>query len=612
VWVVSITAQHCEKYEGSFISGCTLASPTPLGCNGSTAIGRCDGIKNGFQLSASGGIISTKAGGGLCTTDDGKCTTIQTATGSHGDYGRYLTYIARFGSDCTVPAAGKAASVSFYDLDYPGGDGVIKMTIHDQTTNQWLWKDPGGNRSFSSNWQATRPSYAQAEQPFNADALPSRWGFTAQRNHNYELYIINVSPGLVMQFGTPFDGAFYTVDCPTASVSPSPRIVNGAGVTPAYFEEGDSYTSQGNLVNSSTAVGSVNASWQTWYDDTDMLANGIGETGIYSHGNNVVAVPGSGTVTALGAGTASADNTRPAGVPGTISGGHRYICSRVFGVSSADGVTIVPSSERTSCIPIQRRPYFQVTHGDTNASATLASTGCATNTTSTISAFNKGNVPTFTGSGTGVAAFAAGSITEFTSGSKPKGLTFSNIAGAGDPTYGGGFRNTYCIPDYWGNAPAIDNSNVNSATGTLVTNGDVFISESSINTGGLTFGIDNIQLRWIIAKNIYISSSVGYLEGNYIAKEKIYTCATGLRTIVPMSSMVSNCGTSLTVNGTFIAGGGVKLQRTFGSLNSSPAETFVYSPELWIQAILPNSSVPSSAKGSIGKYDSITLLPPVL
>lgn len=384
---------------------------------------------------------------------------------------------------------------------------------------------------------------------------------------------------------------------------PAPPVVStSTSIDGTDVEEGQPFTARAGLANGSgaTATG-VGALWDVWLDKTNNATYDAGDLRL-----------GAPAISGL---TLNPGNSYNGVFSNTALSGYSYVCTRLYNFTSSNGTIFSPNPLPVVCHPIIRKPYFQVLRGDANAAASLTTAaGCTSNTLSPISAYNKANAPTYTGSGAQIAVFAAGLITEFTSGVAPKGLTFANtgpVGSQGTTTYGGGFLDTYCIPDYWG-AAAATNQTVDASTGTVVTNGDVFITGSP-NNSLASFGMGTIPLRWIVANNIYISSGVSYLEGNYIAKGKIYTCATGIGAPVPIASMASSCGTPLTVSGTFIAGSGVKLQRTFGTLsNIVPAETFVYSPDVWMQAIAPNSNVPASAQGTTGKYDSVTLLPPVL
>lgn len=317
-----------------------------------------------------------------------------------------------------------------------------------------------------------------------------------------------------------------------------------------------------------------------------------------------ITAPSGGTLAGSQAGIITTTQTISAAEPGT------YRFNWVF--TNGDALRTV--TECDAALTVSREPYFEVLNGDANAAAGLASAACLPS--GTISAFNSGGQ----GSHASIAAFAATAITEFTSaGLTGKTLSFGNTTG----TYGGGFAQTYCIPDDWSGRTPDPDPNVAGQTGivdqvTKFVNGNMYIYGNVEYTPG-AFNLNSIPMRRFIATgNIYILGTVTRLDGIYEAQGKIYTCAivdgaTG--NIVPATTtgtdMITSCGQQLTVNGAFVAGAGIKLQRTFDSIGGGgqPAERFVYSPEVWMQAIKPGD--PTSVITS-NAYDSITSLPPVL
>ena len=200
------------------------------------------------------------------------------------------------------------------------------------------------------------------------------------------------------------------------------------------------------------------------------------------------------------------------------------------------------------------------------------------------------------------AAFALGAITEFVSadgggGTPPISLRFSQTEG--NPTYGGNFGHTYCSPDYWADAPnplvTPNYAPLNPGEHRAVyVNGDVTITTSNDIQYPAYNGLDQIPSFYLIVKggNIYIDKSVTQLDGVYIAMPDgatggtIYTCTNGATRYsgtVPTAAAPSGCGTTLTINGAFIANQ-VKFLRTPGDINNTTAaEVFNYGPELWVR-----------------------------
>jgi hypothetical protein len=122
-------------------------------------------------------------------------------------------------------------------------------------------------------------------------------------------------------------------------------------------------------------------------------------------------------------------------------------------------------------------------------------------------------------------------------------------------------------------------------------------------------------LRRVVAGgNIYISRNLTLIDGIYIAKGDIYTCAEGPvvaggpATPVSVADMFTKCDKTLKVRGALVAGGVVKLQRTNGSILQSEAETIEYNPFVWLSAINPLGG----ASTNTNQFDYITALPPVL
>jgi len=278
-------------------------------------------------------------------------------------------------------------------------------------------------------------------------------------------------------------------------------------------------------------------------------------------------------------------------------------------------------------------PYFRVFGGDVSVGGEFqSSTGCTTNSGAGILAFN--NHPSGAGSAGQLAAFAMNHIVGFTSATgriadpRPaRGLSFSNTAG--DSTYGGSFGTASCPADYFSKEidPSYTITDLAGGTDTLtsvsVANGSKVVYKKSagslvINGSGINFGSTNWSnvgeipsVYVIVDGDIYIDPSVTQLDGIYIARGSIYTCAPGASTYSAAALATAGCGNKLTVNGSFIAKQ-VKLLRTGGDIGSSTltetpaspsvAEVFTYSPEVFFHSPFVRPE----------PYQSITNLPPVL
>jgi len=148
---------------------------------------------------------------------------------------------------------------------------------------------------------------------------------------------------------------------------------------------------------------------------------------------------------------------------------------------------------------------------------------------------------------------------------------------------------------------------------------------------------DDVPSFYLVATgDIYVSPDVSELDGVYVAKGAIYTCAQDNFTKFPSATMYDACSNQLTVNGAFIAQQ-VYLYRTYGSLRNSlggespinpnggdctintrlagrsnlydcAAEVFNFSPETF----LGKPALGSPPSSGITKYDFISSFSPVL
>lgn len=443
---------------------------------------------------------------------------------------------------------------------------------------------------------------------------------SVQPSTHYVLVIERINAGQFVYIGLPGDGLYgspdfdYSADCRSVvspTVTPAAIIYNNASgtnmTTGSYVDAGTPLNVSGELTADTGGDANVTASWQGWLDrNGDGIFNGT-DSQIGQVSNVNVAIPSGTTVTIPGS-----------SFPTTADGAFAQVCSRVYNLTPI-APTDVSTNEVVNCILISRRPYFEVLNGDANAAAGLAPTCTPPNpvTNGTISGlFVSGQ-----GARAQIAAFATGPITEFASsyGSPTvKALTFANNAA---DTYGGNSELTYCIPDdtnaFWGTNRVVGNTAVGpqaNITGqdTLIVQGDIYI-RGSMTYDPANFALSNIPSRKYYATgNIYIDNNVTQLDGVYGATGVIYTCGVdngvgGLRAAGAAGNLneLAGCNNQLVVNGAFIAGGGVKLQRMYDTIGGQPAERFVYTPETWLQGLFPSDNPSPGA-------DSITSLPPIL
>lgn len=369
---------------------------------------------------------------------------------------------------------------------------------------------------------------------------------------------------------------------PTAGIS-SP------GISGAEIEEGSPATSFASIENKG-GPGNVNYNRYYWYDvnGDGNYVSGDGDAPI----NNLAPLSGSASIGEGGR------TSLPDYFTTVTSNGGRYknICTSLE--------TAPPNRNSGVCYKIVRRPYFKVYNGDINAAIKTCN---ASTTTGTIKAYNLGSGD-YKGSGTSIAAFAAGQIEGFVSAmnrtsDKPKYLTFANTGdGAASSTYGGNGLNATSS-----SCMSVDDIPANGHTinGVHSSGDDVFISGD--NTYG-NFNLNNIPSHTVITKgNIYIGANVANLSGVFKAGGTIYTCA--VNSDPPTEDEIrDNCNNQLTVQGALIAKD-IRLTRISGSLISAPAETIIFSPEVWVKSVIGQQSIGDNL-GT--KYDAILNMPPVL
>jgi len=389
---------------------------------------------------------------------------------------------------------------------------------------------------------------------------------------------------------------------------PPPEFVPEAainGATGGEVEAGSDVTATGKIHNSTT-TGTVYYTRHFWYDDGNGNYTG-------APGDKLIAtspkppLPWQYDVTIAGGTVATLDDIPLLNVDSS----YNQICTALAlsNPRPAGAKIITPNSG--VCYPIVRRPYFKVYNGDINAAIKTCN---ASTTTGTIKAYNLGPGD-YKGSGTSIAAFAAGQIEGFTSAmrgaTKPKYLSFANTGSApANSRFGGGGANavTSCVSG--SDIPAIGHSiDGEQATGS----DDVFITSN--NSYPTTFGLGNMPNHTVTAKgNIFISSDVTELNGVFKAGRNIYTCATAAGVLPNKSDagpdgMTQKCSKPLTVNGALIASN-VYLMRTTGSLISpNPAEKIILSPEAWIKSLVDGGT---TGKKLNTQYDAILNMPPVL
>lgn len=423
-----------------------------------------------------------------------------------------------------------------------------------------------------------------------------------------------------------------TVNVPvsfTVAVSPAPKC-NGVTLTPGNVEPTEKYTIQANVSYGDQAAAQVIA------DNGGKVYINI--TGPASYSESGATVTSGGDLTY----TTSALGPSPAG---------NYTIK--YGVSGGTYGSI----DCTSSFVIGNLPYFNVLGGDIVAGPGYGAS-CKLDTTAGITSWNFDNANNtgYFGSGSQQAAIALGVISSFasslnangsSSGVGPAaGLTLADNKPSGT-TYGGKFGTMACANDYVGavisNATGgIDYASRgkrtyaikgpltlstaslgNGADVTLKVTGDVYITGTGITYQPYNTVADIPLFQLLVSGNIYISPTVSHLEGVYVAQPAqgraktglLATCATSSGPINAVTDLTGPpndpytiCNQKLTFVGA-VSAAKLELGRTFGSLHSGkgPAESFQYSPELWLAGWAPVNGTTT-----VGSPQSITSLPPIL
>ena len=281
---------------------------------------------------------------------------------------------------------------------------------------------------------------------------------------------------------------------------------------------------------------------------------------------------------------------------------------------------------------LNAKPFFSTIGGDIITGTVIgAQPGSCTDTSPDpdgILAWNSNtntSVPSFSGSGTTMAAQALGQIIGFVSNqnniANGNDLTFANANTGGapftSPIYGGMFGTAPCGPDlssysalttstspgtinsigtgtvaYTGNLTINSNTVTDGTKAVIYVTGNVYINgDIKYNTTGWT-DISQIPNLKIIANNIYIAPGVHQLDGIYIATNDIRDCADSGGHFQSTSCYGSTSSpNTLTVNGSFMAKQ-IYLERTGGNIyptsgmsTPTPAEIFNYTPENWLAPV---------------------------
>ncbi len=300
-----------------------------------------------------------------------------------------------------------------------------------------------------------------------------------------------------------------------------------------------------------------------------------------------------------------------------------------------------------NCETVSTAPYFRVYGGDVVVGRGFyEAESCVSNPDAKIQAFTRSVNGRYAGAGSQFAASATNVIEQFLTASmhnpslsnevrSPNGLGFGNTgssSGKDAGAYSGCIQdyfdwvtNTYSGPGKAQAASSIGNVVVGSGDPVILyRDGDVHINGNiTFNTATNRDSLEKIPSFILIVRgNITIAPGVTQLDGVYIAQPQNGNPDSGqIDTCVPGPV---GCTNQLVVNGAFAANN-VKLNRIHGDVASADpneagtiqplpanqtniAEVFNFTPEI----LLGLTSLNTGTTPTMGRYDSIVGLPPIL
>ncbi|GEM_PF-6537262 len=405
---------------------------------------------------------------------------------------------------------------------------------------------------------------------------------------------------------------------------------SGVSITPSPAEETEPLTGRFWVTNTNgtgSATGTVDYTRYVWQDTDRDSSWDAGETQ-YLNNSGTVSVP-VGTTVYLSNWSGSAVGKR--------------ICVGMRIVAADSETRVITTAWRVSCAEIGRKSFVQAFGGDVVAGAyeMNGSKTCTTVSTAGISGWNKygdSGSTSNAGAGTQMATFALNKVYYFgstlgnTTHTNPRWLTLANSAASeSSGYYGGTFGQVPANCDFVGNITGADTTTTTIGSTTLasaakktiyITGQNVYINGNvtySTSWGSLT-DIPSFRLI-VVGGNIYIDNNVSQLDGLYVAEPNgsgvggnIYTCSSAMGSPISTSSSTydDDCNHQLKIYGSFVAKH-IDFGRTSGTLRlsntsdtaatSKAAETFVFTPEMWL---------PNSASTGAVKYSFIHGLPPTL
>lgn len=563
---------------------------------------------------------------------------------------------------------------------YPGGSTCYYSATQTAVYGQTSYPSPASVTTYKCTYPYTGGgtssvcSYYDGQTIYNYTPATAWYNYTKQAS--YTQVASNTSSGLAMTPCFPRGFSVTDVNANSANVSlnnyENPSSVSAGGYSATViFKYTDRQPTQGlrqimtvNLAYSYNINSVLPSNTICSGNSTFTVSGGIG--------SSTVTLPSSGAGCRVTVPPLSPGSTVRASYSVSPTGSTMNVAGNIIGSNGG----IIRSAEKSSG-PVVNEPYFKVFGGDVSVGHAFADgLSCGSSIAGAgIFGWNTANNSVYaghpnTGAGTQFALSSLSSSSLFASNQNnpnagtpqsPIGLSFANVGASGN-NFGTSFGSANCIPDFYSSLPTNVDGNLtgiqslNGLNGVYTMSSGSIINSSNISPGkrltiyvsgnvkidgnidfvGNYPTINDIPSLIIIAKgNIYISKNVSKLSGIFVAQPSsisgaeghIYDCASDFAAVTVANSQIYNeCGTQLTVNGSFIANK-VFLNRTGNATdnkltsslrgsfngetnsNTNATEIFNYGPAFWMNLALPQTT--STGTSSAG-YDSIISLPPIL
>lgn len=516
------------------------------------------GYHNGFTITASDmgfsrAVVVAQVGGG-----SGRDVAVEMV----GSSPRYMTYLAKFGTDCSLTRP-EVRTVSMYDLDNQSDNSGAQVG---RTINVYMYEQHQLDDGSWTEWTPVTvwgPSNSPSTRfiPTGGSSTTIGMSFMANPGSRYRVEMQDVYYNNTIQYSTPFDGVFYVNPC------------NG----------GESWAVTGATTADMTFV--TPGQTATWTHRLTKTGNGTGAINYQIQQSNVP-YGSAANFTTVATGVWNPITSSPVSVnydrgflarPSDVG---RTICQRIVWQPRAYNDTSSDQTESTTCVNVGVQPTIRILGNDLRVgSAFSTGTNLASSVYGTVTGSSASWVeyaitaPHTVGAIASQSGAVNGSASPQTAWSKE---TFANANVLATCTTGFGCFSTQAslgkIPDvrafvasgtigsalqyYDRGATAVSTSTIPSiisganlsnftqsaaiaTTGTITINSDI-----TYNNGPFGNGAQLPQLI-LIGGDINIADTVQRVDAWLIATGTINTCSSVAQTALRLT----NCSNALTITG---------------------------------------------------------------